>query len=80
MTATEKKKRRDRAIQEAKTFFNQKSPSLVACLATLAENYNPNPGPLILEQPTKQTKLRKQSSKKEPPRILSKEVDLQARI
>jgi hypothetical protein len=59
MTATERKQKRDRAINEAKIFFDKKSPSLVACLNTLAENYNPNPGPMMFEQPTKQSKLRK---------------------
>ena len=82
MTATEKKQKRERAINEAKMFFDKKSPSLVACLNTLAENYNPNPGPMILEKPTKQTKLRK-SSKRDPPRIVSHfakgEVDLQTK-
>ena len=83
-TATEKKHRREKAVNEAKLYFDRKSPSLVACLHTLAENYNPNLQPMMFEAPIKQTKTKKQELKKEPPRIVNSkyargEVDLQTK-
>lgn len=54
VSATEKKNRRHLAFKEAKMYFDKHSPTLVACLNTLAENYNPAPAPM--EAPVKQVK------------------------
>lgn len=72
--------RRERFVKEAKTYFDKQSPTLVACLNTLAENYNPTPSPLMFEQPIKQIKGKSREKKKEPDIISSRiskgEVDL----
>jgi hypothetical protein len=61
VSATEKKNRRDLAFKEAKMYFDKRSPTLVACLNTLAENYNPTPA--LMDAPVKQAKSK---SKIEP--------------
>lgn len=65
-------------------YFDKRSPTFVACLSTLAENYNPTPAPMIFEQPIKQNKSNKKLKKKDPPEIISSriakgEVDLQCK-
>jgi hypothetical protein len=75
VSATEKKNRRNLAFKEAKMYFDKRSPTLVACLSTLAENYNPTPG--SIDVPVKQTKKK---IKADPSRVVTGikkgEVDL----